>query len=195
MVTITLNPTQSVYVNNGSKTTNYDDKDCLRVGVGSSTSIQYHTLLEFPLEQVAGAVTSATLRLYSYSDGCWQASVTQLVRQAVGEWDETAVTWNTKPDTDDTIQASKSVSGYDKWYEWDVTKLVQAQKAGDNFGLTVLQSGTTTSKAKCYKRTGTYAPQLVVEFVPLTFNGDDVLSLTFNGQAVTSLFFNENKIF
>lgn len=164
MATVTLTPSQSVFVSLYNANENFNTYDKIRVGVGSSTSSQYIGLLQFTLPPAIAVLNSATLRLYSYSDSCYQAAVILDVFRNIAAWDQAAVTWNTKPSKTDANKASKSVSGYDTWHTWDVSALIRDILANANYGMQIIQNGTTIERSKCYKRSGTYAPQLVLDY-------------------------------
>ena len=166
-IQVTLNPSQSTYVSYGAGGNNYNGNDWLRCGVQSSTSTRYITLIQFNLSDYANAVVnSAKLRLYSFDDGnVWRAQTTILAKRNTGAFTASSVTYNTMPASTDAGQASCTASGYDTWYEWDVRQIVQAWLSGTaNYGLTIIQDGLTTSRGKVFTKSGTYAPQLVLDY-------------------------------
>lgn len=171
MSTVTLTPpSQSAYVSYGDSDANLNSYDKLRVGVQSSTSIQYQAMVQFNLSSIDdySTINSATLKLYSYSDQCYQAETTILAKRITGSWSASTVTYDMRPGTTTTHQASSTVSGYDVWYEWNVKDIVQDWVNGTaNYGFYMIQDGLTTSRGKCFKRTGDYAPKLVVDYTPL----------------------------
>jgi len=166
-IQVTLNPSQGTYVSYGAPNNNYNSNDWLRCGVQSSTSTRYITLIQFDLRAYANAVvSSAKLRLYSFNDGdVWNAQTTILAKRNTGAFTASSVTYNTMPASTDAGQASCTASGYNTWYEWDVKQIVQAWLSGTaNYGLTLIQDGLTTARGKVFKKSGAYAPQLVLDY-------------------------------
>ncbi len=94
-------------------------------------------LLHFPYPAVpAGCTVTALLEAYAASV---QGTPTIHAYQAAASWDETAVTWNTRPATTGTPAAtSNGVVG--TWRRWDVTSIVQAHQSGANTGFVVRDS-------------------------------------------------------
>lgn len=167
MITTTLYPSKAVYVDNESPTSNYNSDSNLRAGIGSAADKIRESLLQFDLSGINGTISSAVLRMYSYSNSCWQTSVDLQVLRNIASFAVASVTYNTKPATTTTGAVSRSVSGYNTWYEWNITSIINTQKSGVNYGITVKQSTTTLSRAKCfYKTDSTYRPQLVVTYTP-----------------------------
>lgn len=170
MSNITLNPSQSAYVSYGAPNNNYNANDYLRCGIQSSIAIRYMTLVQFNLSSIPAhsIINSAALKLYSYSNLCYNALTTQLAKRCTGSWVYSTVTYNTKPATTDTNQASMTNSGYDKWYEWNIKDIAQLWSNGTaNYGLWIIQADLDTTEGKCYKRTGTYVPQLAIDYTPV----------------------------
>ena len=62
-------------------------------------------------------------------------------------WTESTLTWNSRPAAGTTALATQTVAtSTAKWYEWDVTSFLQAEKAaGRNIVTLVLRSLTTTT--------------------------------------------------
>lgn len=179
MATITKAATQAVRVSLGAKYNNYDN-DELRVGVQSTTATQYMSLVQFDVSSISShaVINSAYLKLYSYSDACWRASVTQLCQRVTSSWSESganAVTYNTKPSVTTANQASHTTSGnYDTWEEWNVKDIVQLWVSGTaNYGFWLIQDGLTIERGKAYKDEdqGSLAPQLVISYTVPTSCG------------------------
>lgn len=171
MSSVTLNPTQAsyVYYNNAAK--NYNDNDWLRVGVQADSSVRrYYTAIQFNLSSIPSnsIISGATLRMYSYSNECWKTSVTQLAKRITSSW-SSSLTYDTRPSVTTTNQTSHTTSGsYDTWEEWNVKNIVQEWSNGTaNYGFWMEQDGLTLEKGKCYKKSGTYAPQLVIDYTPV----------------------------
>ena len=170
-VTVLGSLAQATYVSYGAQNNNYNSNDYLRAGVQSTTAIQYQTLIQFGLPSIrAGSVIdSATMRLYSYSDDCYRYETTLLAKRNTAAFTAASATYATKPATTDTDQGSCTASGYDTWYEWEIKDIVQAWVDGtSNYGLTVVQDGLTVERGKCFKKSGTYVPQLEIVYTEPT---------------------------
>lgn len=130
---IGLSPTADAYVRDGaSATTNF----------GTATTLQTHsstagnnreTYLKFDLTTVTG-ITRATVRLYgNLSDTTGSNVPTGIYSVATTTWVESgngSITWNTKPVTGATPLSTSVVSNnVPRWYEFDVTSYLQAEKA------------------------------------------------------------------
>ncbi|HTY08948.1 MAG TPA: DNRLRE domain-containing protein, partial [Candidatus Edwardsbacteria bacterium] len=95
-------------------------------------------------------------------------------KQVLGAWDELKVTWKTQPKLGAAVSTAKLTGsiGYGqdgKWYEWDVTAIVQAWAAGQaNCGIALDPAGDSGVDrdfvCKEYAQKAAYAPQLVVEY-------------------------------
>lgn len=173
----TLNPSQVTYVNGNWPSDNYSATDYLHAGVGSVTSKQNLTLIQFSLAQIpAGSViSSATMRLYSYNNDSYRAETTLLAKRNTSAFTASVVTYTTRPATTDANQGTCTDSGYDTWFEWNITEIARAWVTGtSNLGLTIIQSGTAIERVKCFKKSGEFMPQLVVDYMEPTPPGPPI---------------------
>ncbi len=175
MSQITRTPTQAVRVSYGAPYNNYDGQE-LRVGVQSSTSTRYMSLVQFDISAIPAnsIVSSAYVKLYSFSDECWRAAATQLCQRVTSSWSEGSVTYNARPSVTTSNQSSHTTSGsYDTWEQWTVTNIVQEWVNGtSNYGLWFIQDGLTTSLGKAYHDENmSNAPILVVNYTTPTACG------------------------
>ena len=167
---IDLTPSQAVRVSYGAPNNNYDSVDNLRVGVQSSTSTRYMSLVQFDLSSIPSnsIIDSATFRMWSIDDLCWNATTTQLAKRVTSSWSQGTATYNSRPTTTDTNQASMTDGGYDEWYEWNVKDICQLWSNGtSNYGFWIIQDGLLIEKGKCFERTGSSAPQLEIDYTPV----------------------------
>jgi hypothetical protein len=181
---------QATYVSYGASGNNYNHNDWLRAGVQSSSGTRYETLIAFNLSSIPtyARINSAVLRLYSFNDGdVWNNTVTLLAKRNISAFAAPSVTYATKPATTSTNQASLTKGGYDTWYEWNVKDIVQLWVNGtSNYGFTIVQDGLTTQRGKVFRKSGTYAPQLVIEYsLPIIFNGNPVNMIKYSGPTAT----------
>ncbi|MFZ6004403.1 MAG: DUF7594 domain-containing protein [Actinomycetota bacterium] len=101
-----------------------------------------------------GAVQSATLRLFVTNASVAGGNVFQ-----VGDttWDESTLTWNTRPAVTGTALASLGAVAVGTWVEVDVTAVVGA---GGDYAFSV--QGLSTDLAVFSSKEGTNAPELVI---------------------------------
>jgi PKD repeat protein len=109
-----------------------------------STSKGREVLLQFDLSQIPSAakINRAYLMLYSRYDRKFKIDSATRVYANLNPWDEKTV-WNTKPSIASLYEDSISVTATNKYFEWDVTNLVQNWIDGsiENFGVTVKSEG------------------------------------------------------
>jgi acid phosphatase type 7 len=106
-------------VQEANPTTNYATS-YLRTDGGADPDVQSY--LRFSVAGVAGAVSSATLRLYAYTgtaDG-------PAVYGTSNTWTETGVNWSNRPPPAGSATDDKGSIAANTWAEYDVTPLVQA---------------------------------------------------------------------
>ncbi|MFZ1756937.1 MAG: DNRLRE domain-containing protein [Caldilineaceae bacterium] len=162
LLNLTLSSQADAMVAAGTPTTNYGAGN-LAV-LPKSQSYIYFDLSAIPLQ---GTVESATLQLMATDIG-GQGSNPIDVTRAMERWNETTVTWETKP----AVGANAATTSVETlaWHEWDVTPLVQKWHDGsfDNFGFAL-----TTAAAGAYfdSKETLPAPQLVV-IISLSETGD-----------------------
>jgi endoglucanase len=112
----------------------------------SSVGYTRETFLKFDLITFA-SVSSAKLRLYGRLT---EAATVPIAVYSTSDtsWSEAALTWNNRPSTGSgTAAATQTISGTtSKWYEWDLTALLKAEKAaGRNIVTLVLRNVIQTN--------------------------------------------------
>ncbi|MGH9035110.1 MAG: DUF7594 domain-containing protein, partial [Acidimicrobiia bacterium] len=130
--------------------TNYGSSSRLEVDASPLTE----SFLRFSVSGVDGAVTSARLRAW-VTDGSGNGP--EVYRSGAG-WDESSVTWNTRPGRSGGLLADAGKLSASTWVEWDVTAAVTGNGAY-SFNL-VADSSDGTDLAT--RETGANRPQLVV---------------------------------
>lgn len=117
-----------------------------------------HGYYKFPLSGVSGAITHATLRLYSYGDNL----TTRIWQAASDNWSEASgPPAEIGYDGRGTLIAATSHSGAG-YVEWDVTGFVQAEYASDqqaSFEVTNNEGGWR----RYGSRESSYPPELIIE--------------------------------
>ena len=165
-----LSPTADAYVRDGSSaTTNFGTATSLQTGSSATAGNNRETYLKFDLTTVSG-ISSAKVRLYGgLSDttstnvpaGIFSVATTTWVESGSG-----SITWNTKPVSGATALASAIITdNVARWYEWDVTAYLQAEKAANRNVVSLVIKNTAQSSAFASfnsKETATNQPQLVL---------------------------------
>ena len=148
-----LLPTDDSYVSSSEPSENYGSSEYLVMGK------RYEVLLKFDLSHLENAnVSEAKLRMYVHNSSIsnYELSVAYLI---LTDWNETVVTWNSKPKTGGVVgyQIIPKVEGI--WLEWDVKSYV-ANKS--NFGL--LLNATRDQIVFYSKEHGSNIPQLFIRY-------------------------------
>ena len=185
MPSITLNPTAETYANKESPSSAQSGNNYLRCGYGSTSNKCYYTYLKFNVQgsiPKGSTITSAVLSLYSYSNDCWQASTNLVCRRVTSSWTQSGLTWNNKPSATSTNSVTGTFSGYNTWYSFTITGMVQDMlDASTDYGLVVRQNDETLSKAKCFrKNTTNYEPKLVISYT------EPSITVNYYGNGATS---------
>jgi hypothetical protein len=135
-----------ITTNQGTATTLYSD---------GGAGLAKQSLIRFDVPGLSGTVTAATLRLW-VTNGSYNGPEVFLTDTS---WDESTVTWATKPATVPGAIADAGAVIAGEWYEFDVTSAVTG--AGT---LSFLLSSISTDAMKFSSRETTNPPQLVILF-------------------------------
>lgn len=161
----TLHATADTYARDGgSATTNFGAATELQIKKNSAVGYSRETYLKFDLSTL-GTISNAKLRLFGHLT---EAATVQTAVYLASDtsWSESGLTWNNRPPAGTTAAATASVSGVaDKWYEWDLTALLQSEKAaGRNVVTLVLKNLTQTNATLVFASDEASAnrPELVV---------------------------------
>jgi len=169
---ITLHPTDDSKVESASPDENYGSNTSLEAGDEGAGA----TLWSFIKFDILGAIPasaniiSAKLRLYAYSISTYGAYNFRICR-VLGEWDESTITWNNKPDVDEAnpyYQANREAPPDDSWVEYDVKQYVEDVLAqGQDYGLALIAEDNGNDKwdyvVYASKDYDGRAPELVIE--------------------------------
>ena len=133
-------PAADSYVRDGSANSNFGNATSVQVRVATSGNNRW-TYIRFSIASLA-TVQSAKLRLFgnltSTTSGAVQARVSSSTNIT---WGETSITWNNKPAAGTAILASVPLvtsSTTPRWYEFDLTAFVQAEKAAGHTAVTLV---------------------------------------------------------
>jgi len=120
-----LEPSEDAYVSQYNPGSNYgrDEVVSVRSYRTGMKSFNHRLYLKFNLMQLVPGhqVVSATLRLFKYIEGGQVGTRKIEVRNVLGEWHETSVTWNSRPNLAEKLTGWTYVEKAGNWYEWDVT--------------------------------------------------------------------------
>ena len=156
------------YVRDGSKASrNFGGSSALQVRQASSGNNRW-TYLRFDTSGV-DSVSRAVLRLF----GRLSAKTATTVRTSVfacanTTWSESGITWNNRPATGTAALATTTMvnnSTTARWYEWDVTSYLQAEKAAGRSVVTlVLKNAASSTPYDTFnsKEAGSNVPELIV---------------------------------
>jgi hypothetical protein len=157
--TTTVAAEADAYVASGSPDTNYNRGSTLTdLKVDASPAIE--SLIRFTVSGFSDGVTSAKLRLYVGDD----TDNGPKVYQAGNTWDESTVTWNTRPARMSAAAADAGDIATGAWVELDVSALVDADGTytfnlvGDSANSATFRSREATTESR--------RPQLMVNYDP-----------------------------
>jgi hypothetical protein len=167
---VTLAPAADAHVRDGSATTNFGTATTLEVKNSTTAGNNRVVYLRFPLTGVGATVSNARLRLFGMRASGTSASITDsALAVASTTWSETTLTWNNRPAVG-AVQASVAIATTARYYEWDVTAYVQAQRTAGatQISLAVRMDtavGSSPDTFNAREATGN-RPQLVVTASP-----------------------------
>ncbi len=133
-------------------------------------------LLEFDISNLPRDKRPKRAIVKLYNDYSGTDAPTQVgARQILSPWDEMAATWKTAPKLSDntvsivTIKGARSEREGGKWYEWDITPIVERWLSGEpNYGIALEPLGEYGVEREfvCreYEEKAKLAPVLEVEY-------------------------------
>jgi PKD repeat protein len=156
-VTLTLHPVADAYVDSGDASNNFGNNIALRV---SGTSSRYRdSYLRFDLSGVAGAIQSATLRVYANSSSSAGYTAWGV---ADNSWSEGAITYDNAPSYAATAVGSSGGVIGGSWTTVDIATLVAAGSGGP-MSLVLRSTGSQLSLGS---RESVTPPELVIVIGP-----------------------------
>jgi hypothetical protein len=163
--TLTLAPLADTYVRDGaSSDQNFGTATMLAVKAHPQVGLNRHSFLKFDLTGVWG-VRKAKLRLFGRFTASSGTSPVTVHTEDSGLWTETELTWNSQP-VAGAAGHTVLVGNEAKYWEWDLTKLVQDHVAMGQYTLNLqLQNDVTTSDPAIFsaREAAENKPQLVVK--------------------------------
>jgi|CXWL01.1.fsa_nt_gi ELWxxDGT repeat protein len=131
-VTATLTPMADSYVHASKSNTNYGNATTLTVQQGSSNSSLRWTYLKVDLSTIP-TITEARVRLFGRVSATTGTAINTAVYSVSNtSWTETGIKWSNKPATGTSALSTVPIvnnSTTARWYEFDVTAYLQAEKA------------------------------------------------------------------
>lgn len=106
-------------VSQSDPSTNYGNGSTLRAdGAGDS---EFESFIRFTVAEVPGTIQSVRLRIYVTDNGTENGPA---VYATDNSWDESSITWETRPGRTGDVLDNKENLGTNSWVEYDVTSLV-----------------------------------------------------------------------
>jgi hypothetical protein len=163
--TTTLGATADAYVRDGSNAAvNFGLDPALVVKNSTVTGNHRRSFLMFSVSGIAGSISSAKLRIFGSSPLGTRSDSASAVTS--NSWTETGITWNNQPTLGAKQGASVGITTTAKYYEFDVTAFVQAQKAAGintvSLAITQDQANNDTPDTFNSRQAASNKPQLVV---------------------------------
>lgn len=149
----TFTASADAYVDSSAASRNFGASQSLEAD-GQPNRISY---LRFNVSNLSGSVVSAKLRLYA-TDKSGQAGGGTLFQTSSTGWNETGVTYNTRPSTTGSAIGSLGQVQAGQWYEIDVTDAI----TGNDTYSFALTGNAIDGAGYASRESGSHAPQLVV---------------------------------
>jgi Bacterial Ig domain/Carboxypeptidase regulatory-like domain/IPT/TIG domain/Beta-propeller repeat/Bacterial TSP3 repeat len=164
-----LSALADAYVRDGtSAATNFGTALELQVQASATAGSNRESYLKFNLTTVSG-ITNAKLRLYGALSDASGTNVPAAVHSvAITTWVESgngSLTWNNRPAAGSALATTTITNNVARWYEWDITAYIQAEKAAgrNTVSLVVKNTATSTPYATFNSREGaSNQPQLQI---------------------------------
>lgn len=140
--------------------------------------------LKFAISDFDASLGTAELRLYGSYNGVDLVD-TAIYPVADNLWSESTITWNNRPAYNASLQlaATKLGDNLNRWYSWDLTSYVAAQKAAGatavSFAVAQPISGSTETFSS--SEAATFRPQLIL--APGTSEPEENLTLNASADA------------
>ncbi len=144
-----FSPVADAYVHDGSSaSTNFGTAAELQVQASATAGSNRESYLKFDLTTVSG-IMNAKLRLYGALIDISGSNVPAAVHSvSTTSWVESgngSITWNNKPVAGTALATVTVTNNVARWYEWDITSYVQAEKAAGRNTVSFAVKNTATS--------------------------------------------------
>ncbi|MFL5731523.1 MAG: PQQ-dependent sugar dehydrogenase [Cytophagaceae bacterium] len=166
--TTLLNTVQDAYVRDGgSAATAFGATDATKLvsklTATANDGFNRESYLTFNTASVTGSVASARVKVFGSVNGADLNMPATIYPVSNTAWTEGAITWNNKPVSGAAIVSTVITDATGRYYSWDVSGYVQAERAaGRNMVSFVLKSTTATASFIQFnsKETGANPPQI-----------------------------------
>ncbi len=144
-------PSEDAYASQSNSNSNYGRNEIMSVRSYRtvSESFNHRIYIRFDLTELdqASYVDSSELRLYKCIEGNKVGTRRIEVKRVLGQWQETNITWENKPESAETSPSWEDVSKAENWYKWDVTVEVRSWINGSvqNYGFCLVDSEENSS--------------------------------------------------
>jgi beta-glucanase (GH16 family) len=151
-VSISLLPSADTYVQGGTNASrNYGTAQVLSTKKSTDLNYSRETLLRFDISSFSSQVDSAKLRIFAGLSDTKNPSILTQIKEipSTNVWTETTTTWNNRPAEAGLVLGSCTIAGTTKrYYEWNLTEYVKAQKAAGKtiLNLKLFNSTNTSSR-------------------------------------------------
>jgi endoglucanase len=165
--TTVLAAVDDAYVKDGAAaSTNFGSAGELQVKYSTLADYRRESLLKFSLAGVT-TINSAKLRLFGRLSDATAANIqTAIYKAASTTWTEGTVNWSTKPAVSGVAQGTTTITDSTaRWYEWDLTALMKAEKAAGRNTVGLILRNLASSNTYTVFNSGEASanqPQLVI---------------------------------
>jgi len=165
MTEMTLTATVDTFVHEYFPDNNYGTSEGMDVGARAGN--RRRSLVNFDLTKIPAGVTiqRAKLRVLSLAGATINYQTIRTYR-VTSAWAEMAVTWNTQPTIDPTPTDAKTPIELSKWYDFNVTSIIQHQYGtpAERFGIELKGSEDTDDITSFTTREWGKPAQLIVTY-------------------------------
>lgn len=157
-----LDPEKSSYVHQSHNKKNYGSTEHLEVATKENSNA--YTLLEFDTSEVSDEFDEARLKLYQY----WGANYSELRSSGVSlqifrvseNWAEERVTWENKPEIENSLIAEREIGKVEEWYSFDLSSHIRSLGEGEEISLLIkLGQDSFDSKERRIRFSGQGSPR------------------------------------
>jgi len=132
---LTINASESAYVNSGQPNSNFSNEYILKSGM-TMILTEYRSYIKFDLSTIPtqAAITSAKLHLYVENISTTE-TITIQINNPTSNWSESTLTWNNQPTQEYFVTSTSIAATGDQ--EIDITSIVSNWFAGaeNNYGI------------------------------------------------------------
>jgi len=155
ITSLTFITNTDAYVNQSNPSTNYGNATTLQVDGASDPDIESY--IRFTVTGISGTIQSARLRVFVTTNGSANGPA---IYATGSSWTETGITWHNRPARTSGAVDNKSSIGTNRWVEYNVTSLVNAEGT-----FSFVLGADSTDGITFSSRQGSQPPQLVITLI------------------------------